>query len=413
MGVLAAIAIGVGVYFGVANKSSGSGSSQTLNVGQASAASATLTKRAIFARAATAPSSLFGSTDAFNYAEVVGIKLNVINIGITSTDASVVSITPPTGRLTFGSGVTEQNLTQGVTIPAGTYNRVSVNLKNSYSLKAYCKTSSAFVYTTASGIKVANLSTTSAPSDFDYYNYPFAWPAIAKSATDASQNTEPTSIDTISNFNVTANSTINLLVDTNFVVTCYDGTLSAFNSSAISPFNNGPSNSGIPLATFFPVGSPNFGILGFPLFIYIGDDSSLVKAETYLVSSTAISGAITPSDALAVTIAFQPSGAVLGVKGRNAVSAVTGLENDMYGETNTASTYNIYSGAYSTTNRRIIVNRKVHNFTRLALDGSTSYSVLGGADCGGSFTDNIGGQSHQRSKACPSTNITSYWKRTK
>jgi hypothetical protein len=103
-----------------------------------------------------------------------------------------------------------------------------------------------------------------------------------------------------------------------------------------------PSNSGAALNTFFPESSPNFGILAVPLYIYIGDDSALVKSETYLVSSATFGSTITPTDAMAVTIAYKPSGDVLGIKGRNAVSPATGLQSDLTGE-KTSSGYTIDS----------------------------------------------------------------------
>ena len=207
------------------------------------------------------------------------------------------------------------------------------------------------------------------------------------------------------------------MVDTNFVVTCYDGTLASFDPStgAIPPFNGGPTNSGTALTTYFPPTNPNFGILGFPLFVYVGDDSSLVKSETYLASSSAVSsGTISPTDALAVTFAFKPSGDVLGVKGRNEVSTVTGLEKDMSAALDSgASTYTIYSGCYSTTSSRIIVNRRITGFARDTSGATIAYNVTDGADCGGNFVDVVAGQSHQRAKSCSSSTVSSFWLRTK
>jgi hypothetical protein len=154
--LLVAGSVAVGIYFGVFNRSSTS--SQTLNMGQISASTSTLSKRA-----ATAPSNLLGSTSAYNYAEVVGIRLNVVNIALTGSDQSLSAqtLTPDSGSLTFGSGETEVRVRQSVSIAPGIYNRLSVNLKNSYSLKAYCKTSSWLVYTTASGIQKVNVNTSS------------------------------------------------------------------------------------------------------------------------------------------------------------------------------------------------------------------------------------------------------------
>ena len=425
MGVLAAVAIGVGVYFGIYAKAT---QGQVLKVGQTSSATGTLSRRGLDKRAVTRPNSLVGSTSAFNFAEVVGIKMNVIKVTITPSDTSkeVASISfEGTEGFVFGSGETERGVSKNANIAPGTYNRVEVQLKNSYKLKAYCLTNTSFVYTTASGIKAVSLSsvtgTNNAPSDFDYYSYPFAWPAIAKSATDASQNTEQTSLVTYSTFTVTANSKINILVDTNYVVSCYDGTEASTSTSnnprVISPFSNGPSNSGIPITTFFPTSSPKFGLLGVPLYVYIGDDSSLVKAETYIVGSTNTPGSksVDPTKVLAVTLAYGPTGELLGVKGRsgsNDANAVP-LENDFTGAKESDGTYTLNAGAYSTTSMRVIANRKVTAFSRSTDSTVKTFSVSGGADCGQSFVDNIGGMSHQRSRSCPGSSINTYWTRIK
>jgi hypothetical protein len=257
--------------------------------------------------------------------------------------------------------------------------------------------------------------------NYDFYQYPFAWPAISTSAT-ATQTNDNT-FDTYSTFTVSTNSSsIAVLLDTQYTITCYDGvappsnqpqSLSS-NTGPLAPFNSGPSNSGIPLSTFFPSTSPNFALLRVPLFVYLGDNASKVTSQTYLQagsSSTIGSTNIDPLNTMIFTVAYTPQGRFLGASARNENNGnyAPNLESmfDLVSETD--SDISLHSCGFVSSSQRKVKNRLIASFSKTAAVGSSVFTVpiTNGPDCGTTVSD----MGQNRAKECLSGSTDSFWKR--
>jgi hypothetical protein len=265
------------------------------------------------------------------------------------------------------------------------------------------------VYTTSAGPVTISVNSTTMPG-YDWYEYPFAWPAIATSP--SVKQTGVTAFETRSTFTVDSNSTsISALVDTSYTITCYDGTANS-TSSAISPFSAGPTNFGAQITDFFPLSKPNFGILKFPLFVYLGDNAALVTTQTFLQcpNSTCFDGVVNASSTMIYTVAYTPSLGYLGSTSRNDNNGnlSPNLESmfDLISET--SSDYSFYSCGFVSSSQSLVRNRKLTSFKKTTSIGSVvSYDVQDGTDCGKTVSD----MGQNRAKSCLGSPVTSYWKR--
>ncbi|KAI8904430.1 hypothetical protein EDD86DRAFT_79054 [Gorgonomyces haynaldii] len=295
-----------------------------LEIGQASHSSNTVSKRASVT--ARNPIDLMGTSSSYAFARIVGIKFTIgpsINFQPPSGNVASVQFGTPGKVLEISEEGNLQSIREPVDLKPGQYARVEVMMRNYLSIKAYCKTNSSIVWTTPAGIRKANLPVTSDDLDqFGYYDYAFAFPSIAKSATDRNANNDGGSVSTFYSFSVTEKSTVKMVLDSSYAISCYDGNSVSGN---ISPFPSGTglkSNSGVDFTTFFPLTSPNFGILSLPLFVYVGDNADRTTTQTYVVSSDmdALGNATTTMNAykvMIITIAFDPVGNFLGANCRN------------------------------------------------------------------------------------------------
>ena len=111
-----------------------------------------------------------------------------------------------------------------------------------------------------------------------------------------------------------------------------------------------------------------------------------------------------------MTLALKPNGDALGIRFRNSPS--DGELSDDAVVSKTGNDFEIKNGAYSTGAGKVVENRK---FTFTASQNKTvtrSFSGSDGNDCGKTITDNVGGQSHNRSKQCLNTSFQVYFKRS-
>jgi len=335
------------------------------------------------------------SSTAFAYAKVDGVKLKLTRMQTKSgsNEKDFVSWSPYK-EVTIAPGTDNTlEINEEATVDAGTYTGLKVRYSNSYSVKAFCRTSTYFVYTTAAGIvRTAVASVTSIPTDYDYYSYPFAEVTTATTATGTNPETMAETNDSLT---ISESDSLKLAVlfDPSYLVTCYDGTgtLSG-NSNALAPFN-WSNNNGISQSSFFPDASANFGIGYIPIFIWSSSNSSeaLPTAETYGSSLTAgdLAGStLNYSNLAIVSFAFNADGSMFGARARIGSS---GGSNPLY---QMFSDYSLSSSSYSFKNGNWqcnsdysdcgpIQDRSITGFTRTTNYTSTSSATYAdGPDCG-------------------------------
>src|SRR5688572_13405014 len=120
------------------------------------------------------PDDAVQSDNNFAFAKVDGIKLNLRRIQALKTGNNEMDM------VDFGAGKevtiapgTDNTvpITEAASIDSGvTYNGVKVRYDNSYKVKAYCRTATKLVYTTATGIMTMPVGSAGAapPAEYDY-----------------------------------------------------------------------------------------------------------------------------------------------------------------------------------------------------------------------------------------------------
>jgi hypothetical protein len=181
----------------------------------------------------------------------------------------------------------------------GDYEATKVHIRNKYEVKGFCRTQNGYVYTTAGGAKfVDNLDTM--PGDYDYLAYGEGDESNWQIAPYAFTITD------------TADNRLALLVDTAYVVSCFDGTAAQAGQGAIDPFN---------FDTSFAADAPNFGLGNLQIFAIFNEDENegLPTAETYVAHPDAT---VFDADSLdywstyILTVVFRDNGSIVGAMGR-------------------------------------------------------------------------------------------------
>lgn len=376
------------------DRSSGSGTPVTLKVGQVTSSSATLMAKSRgvtnVGTLAYAASDVVPSTGSYSFAHVDGLKISVREVMLKSGNNYVQAASWPSGTksLEIGAGVTGAiQFSETISLEPGNYTGAVLRYDNAYSVKAYCATSTKFVYTSAAGIQTLGSVPTSLPSDYDYYDYQFAEVSTAESPT---STTDTSQADTDSPFTVTsAGGQVAVLVDPSFLVACYDGVSSSL--GMLSPFT-WTNNNGHATTEFFPTSAANFGMGYIPMFVWISGDTTATPptADTYFIGTS--SGAVTasPVDYSQVgiaTVAFNSDNSLYAMRGRITSSSV-GLYQMFNGfNLETDNTYTIYNGEWQCdagyVNCHQIQDRKLTGFSATS-DYTTVRTVTldNGPDCG-------------------------------
>ena len=195
---------------------------------------------------------------------------------------------------------------------------------NRWEIQAFCRTSNAFLYTTATG--VVSLPSTPSVMPADYGSLPVDnMPGVAfTEGTDFASSTAAQQhmsfINSVYNYEVTPASTVNLMLDATNVITCYDGTLtaaqaaqqgqSAGTTGLLYPMgmNVTYGANGAGVTRIFDWSVPQFGLSSWtlPVFVEVTDGSSSPSVgETYAFALNAswlpVAGA--PTDWSRVAIA--------------------------------------------------------------------------------------------------------------
>lgn len=366
-------------------------------------------------------SDVVPSNNSFSFAHVDGLKISLLEVNLKSGSnyTQAASWAKGTKTLEIGSGVTSAiSLSEDISVPAGDYTGAVLRYDNSYSLKAYCRTSSKFLYTSASGVQVLSSTPSSLPSDYDYYSYSFAEVTTAASPTSTSDTAQA---DTDYPFTVTsAGGQVAVLVDPSFLVTCSDGISS---SGSLSPFswsnNNGYQNS-----DFFAASAAHFGMSYIPMFVWISGSPTATppKADTYFIGNASADVTASPIDFTKVsiaTVAFNDDGSPFSMRGRILGNSSVDLEQMFNGFTAEAgSTYSVYNGEWMCddgyVNCRQVQDRKITGFSSTS-DYTTvaSGTLADGPDCGktGYFPGHT--EWGNRYRSCLGTTSTVYFKKVK
>jgi hypothetical protein len=364
----------------------GGGVSATIRVGSLGSAASRATFRSF-------PTDAPQSGTAYSFAKVDGVRLTLTRLQAVQGQQERDLVTwSPARQIEVAPGATNAiAITEQASIPPGTYNGLKIRFQNAYSVKAYCRTTTKFVYTTATGVRVEPVgSVTSVPTDYDYYTYPFAAVTTATSATGPNPETMD---ETRGSFVITENSTprLALLVDPSYLVSCYDGTVpNTNNTDRLAPFMWG-NNNGLPNAAFFPDGTPNFGMGYVPMFISLSTDGTdaLPTAEVY-ASSTSASEVADPIDFAKVnvtTFAFKPDGTLLDARARVSAQGMGAPLQQFFTPVSFDGTLFAFDNGEwicdaGFVNCRAIRDRSVTEFERGALGDTITAKIGDGPDCG-------------------------------
>lgn len=371
----------------------------------------------------SAPEDAVQSTTQFAFAKVDGIKLNLNSLqtvnGTSNND--IVSWSPAKEVIIAPGSDNTLAISETASIAPGSYAGIKVRYKNSYSVKAYCRTATKFVYTSATGVKTADVATVTGtlPTDYDYYAYPFAEITTATSAT---AGTDEAQAETHSNFTVTEASSLSIaiLFDPSYLVTCFDGSTAVSSGNGLSPFV-WTNNNGLSTTDFFPDNTPNFGMGYVPIFIWVSTNPSetVPTAETYASSTTLsnINGSTLDYKALSITsFAFKSDGTLLDGRTRTNSSGSSSDLQQFYSDFGVSgSTFSFKNGEWTCNSDysscRPIQDRSITGFTRTSDFTSTSSSTIDNAsDCGTTITFPEHPEWGNQARACLSSSAPLYWR---
>lgn len=398
--------------------SCGSGVGVTLKVGSISTANGARSVQS----GRSVPTDAVQSTTEYGFAKVDGIKLSLNKLqAITGSNESTIVEWSPAKEVTVAPGTNNTlAVTETASVTAGSYSGVKIRYANSYSVKAFCRTATKFVYTTATEVKTVALPVTTMPTDYDYFAYPFSEITTATSLTSNGE----TQSETHGNFTVTDVSSLSLAVlfDPSYLVTCYDGTttVGGGNTNALSPFV-WSNNNGLATTDFFPDNKANFGMGYLPVFIWVSTDPSeaLPTAETYASSTTAgnVTGSTLDYRQLAITsFAFRADGSLLDARARISSGGSSGEVQQFFSDfSNTGTTYSFKNGEWTCnadySSCRPIQDRAMTGFTRTTDFTTTSSSTFGDAtDCGSTITYPSHPEWGNQARACLGTATTMTWR---
>ena len=214
-----------------------------------------------------------------------------------SAGSSTIPVTATIDRHTSGNG------------PADLFNPLIADFKatdtvfyNIWTLKAFCRTHTKFVYTTVTGPKAIDPATLpaggAAPDDYAAFEYNHMGPDWDNVTYLGENQAHMTFINTVKSIHVTNGDTVSLMVDMTNVISCYDGTVanmstwtSTFgaNSTLIPPLGNdvswgpeGPDQ----IVDHWNWTVPAFGFTSWvlPVFTYVGGGADQLSGDTYALA---------------------------------------------------------------------------------------------------------------------------------
>ena len=294
--------------------------------------------------------------------------------------------------------------------PLGAYTSATLAFWNVWSITAFCRTANAFLYTTPAG--VVSLPQTpgggAMPPDYGPLELDYTGLPTGTSLSSQMSVLQQSTINSVYPYTLTANSSVSLLVDASFVVSCYDGTGAGpqHNGGLVPPMGmalNYGAGAGEPQGRFpFNYSAPAFGFFSWelPVFVQVADDfgsAAMATGETYAFCSTAgalpTSGMASDWSVLTMVTAVwaspAPSAALLDVLSRGAtVPGVNsgppfGVDGGFANFTSTSGTaWSFSNGGLIYGSYLFSAERLVSGFTRSALGAVQSLTLSDGPDCG-------------------------------
>ena len=194
----------------------------------------------------TAPSALLNfstaiqSSTASAFAQVDALILNVAYVRTASVAGGGHSLASTqwgvSKTLTLTPGLDAVPLTSSIEgMAPGAYMAADFVIWQRWSIQAFCRTANAFLYTTATGVVSLPAASvpTSPPSDYAPLLYDFM-PGVDFTPSSTEAQMHQSFMNSVYNYTTQASgTTVSLLVDTSYVVSCYDGstTNAAFHSA--------------------------------------------------------------------------------------------------------------------------------------------------------------------------------------
>lgn len=262
-----------------------------------------------------------GYQDRHAVAVIEGLKINLKGIAVNATDGQTYTMWDANEsnategvQIDLRSSGDITRLTKSVTLPAGEYNKISMNSYNHYSLKAYAIFGNSTYYTTSTGI--ANGSSID-NSTYDFYHYGFIYP----DGTTAPDNTtiKQEEINLPAAITIDANKTYSfkLLIDLYRLANFWSGDFNASDPQLAYPFQSVYNSTH--QSSYFPTGSPNFAMGYLPVIMAIGDENDTTFSpvyETYIIDKNSTSDTNRTLNNGVITFAFKNSSATIPYWGR-------------------------------------------------------------------------------------------------
>lgn len=206
----------------------------------------------------------------------------------------------PSETLVLRSGGNSIDVKVNIDAQTGKYKSSDFIFWNKWSLKAFCRTADAFVYTTSSGVKALSTMPANMPADYEELGFDYMKGYAFTDSTSKHRESQPhmTFINSIYDFNIAAEATqVVLAVDPNFLITCYDGHLPSAPADMmeLAPFPGQQQYgqmSGEVVVPFDPSKPAMvFSTWSLPVFVNIvsgmSEKTSGFVGETYAVASSA------------------------------------------------------------------------------------------------------------------------------
>lgn len=362
------------------------------------------------------------SSTAYSFATVDGIKVEITKLrGLDANSDNPLHEVTLSKEITLTGDPNQQvALNEDITWTPGSYRGIAVHFKNSWKVKAHCKTrrntgGGFLVYTKADGIGTVPCTgdCDTLPSDYDYKTYSFlSTSSVYVESNDYNQDTHYA-------FTVAEGQTpiINALYDGSYNVACWDG--SAWSSTdAIGAFRSPSSDS--ERQQFWPDGSAAFASFYLPFFGYLTTDANeaVPTARTYIGSLTQSDVDTSLStfdfrDVEVMTGVYKSDGTMFTGSARNTQGSGSSspLELNFDGYSANGSGWDFFaSGWYwagGSSTPEFIHNHKIVAFTPPTTVGTTFSTAFEPASgCGQSKIDS---QGNNASRTCLTAG-TFYWR---
>lgn len=396
----AGLGLGLGLYFGLMNTHANG----NLRVTALSNGNTTTGRRLL-----TIPTPFAPSLTACAYADVDALTLNVAEVRFSTSLNSGNLVSTDWGAsqtVVLSPGV--NNIPLEAVVPGlgnGDYYAADFVFWNRWNITATCQTHNAFLYTTPNGVVSLPSVPDVMPSNYGPFQYDFmnGFEFVATTGSDMALNTQAQGhqsfINSVYPYTVTSGSTATLVVDTAYVVVCYDGTRTSSQWQGMIPPMGVSQSVGTATPTVaFNWSAPQFGLANWnvPVFVNVASGPLTVVGETYAftrnTSLLPLDGTASDWSPLTIVTATWSSAdygaTLLDMRARG--SNYDFLSGGYLNFTNTAlGVWSFYNGPQTYFSYSHLSAYAIHGFRRLVgFTDSGVISIVDGPDCGQSIGGN-------------------------